>query len=72
MKAELAAKEIKTAPRLGSATKTDFYHSIADNGYIIEQIPYKGRVFTKYGNDGKPYTLTQMEGEVNGVHGIFE
>ena len=63
LKAELAAKEIKTAPRVGSATKTDFYHSIADNGYIIEQIPYKGRVFTKYGNDGKPYTLTQMEGE---------
>lgn len=38
LKAELAAKEIKTAPRVGSATKTDFYHSIADNGYIIEQI----------------------------------
>ncbi|PRA75463.1 hypothetical protein CQ054_22970, partial [Ochrobactrum sp. MYb29] len=69
-KAAYAAEEIANAIPVGSALKDDPLHRAPS--YVLAQIPDRGRVFTIKGGDGTNYTLTQMEGVVDGKAGIYE
>ena len=55
--------------RVGSATKTDKYHSFND---IIDNYAAKGKKFNIKGGDGISRKLYQVEGYLNGKNGVFE
>ncbi|WP_159923943.1 MULTISPECIES: hypothetical protein [Nocardia] len=61
---------IKVADRSGSGLKPDPYHRAAS--WPVDDIAEKGTLFKNVGGDGKPYTLVQMPGELNGKAGRFE
>ena len=65
-----AGAALSAAPLVGSALKADLYHSIPT---MIRDIASKyGTSFKRTGADGKAFTLTQIDGAVNGKKGVFE
>lgn len=61
---------LKYANPVGSALKTDTYHST--DFWMREAVADHGHVFTITGGDGVQRTLIQMPSEVNGTAGRFE
>ena len=70
LKANLAAEELSTAPRVGSGLKADAAHR--SGSFVVGDVGGSGRVFTVVGGDGVKRTLTQVEGTLNENVGIFE
>jgi len=65
------AKKIANADRVGSALKKkDIYHRAA--GYLTEEQLSKGVVEYIIGGDNITRTMLKVEGEIDGVKGVFE
>ncbi len=69
--AAIAKGALKAAAPIGSALlKADKYHRAAV--FMREAAAKNGSQFSRIGGDGKPFTLTQLAGEVDGKKGVFE
>lgn len=64
------ANFIKTAPRVGSALKSDSYHRAAS--FVSLNQLKRGKISKFIGGDGKTYVKLKTKGEVNGKKGVFE
>ena len=63
-------RALLNAKPVGEALKTDIYHRGA--AFMRQRAAEAGRFFRIVGGDGKPYTLTQISGDLNNVTGRFE
>lgn len=70
LKSQYAADEIYNADRVGSALKEDPAHRAAS--YLSKEQMAGGRTYSITGGDNKPYTLLQVQGQLDGENGIFE
>ncbi|AIY05395.1 hypothetical protein Plano_1430 [Planococcus sp. PAMC 21323] len=64
------ANFIKTAPRVGSALKSDSYHRAAS--FVSLNQLKRGKIYKFKGGDGRTYVKLKTKGEVNGKKGVFE
>ncbi|MDP4118738.1 MAG: hypothetical protein Q8873_06065 [Bacillota bacterium] len=55
--------------RVGSAKKSDPYHSFSN---IVDNYADSSKKFSLKGGDGKSRTLYQVQGSLNGKKGVFE